>query len=300
MRIAVTGVSGQVGWELERALQPYGDVLGLDRNTLDLSRPETVRRVIGEIRPDVILNPAAYTAVDRAEQEPDLARRVNQDSVAELAHAAHACGALLLHYSTDYVFRGDGDHPQTETHATDPQGVYGLTKLGGELALRDSKAAWLCFRTSWVYASRGKNFVRTILRLAREREQLRVVADQVGAPTGCRLIADASVATLRQVLLEREQGRFDSGVVHLAAGGETSWHGFAEAIVAGAAKLGMPGIAATSVIPITTAEYPTPARRPANSRLDCSLIRSRYGLALPPWQDGLRLCLMELAAHEWK
>jgi dTDP-4-dehydrorhamnose reductase len=300
MRIAITGVSGQVGWELQRALQPHGEVVSLDRNALDLSRPETVRRVIGEIMPDVILNPAAYTAVDRAEQEPDLARRVNQDSVAELADAAHSCSALLLHYSTDYVFRGDGDRPLSEADTTDPQGVYGRTKLGGELALRGSKAAWLCFRTSWVYASRGKNFLRTILRLAREREQLRVVADQVGAPTCCRLIADASVAVLRQALRDREQGRFDSQILHLAAAGETSWHGFAEAIVAGAAELGMPSMAAASVIPITTAEYPTPARRPANSRLDCSLIRSRYGLALPLWRDGLQLCLMELAAHEWK
>lgn len=299
-RIAVTGVTGQVGWELQRALQPLGLIVALDRNLLDLARPETVRRVIQEIKPDVIFNPGAYTAVDKAEQESDLARRINQDSVAELASAAQACGALLVHYSTDYVFRGDGDRPHSELHAADPQGVYGRTKLGGELALRASKAAWLCFRTSWVYAARGKNFVRTILRLARERDELRVVADQVGAPTSSRLIADASVAVLLAALSERKEDRFESSVMHLAAAGETSWHRFAEAIVVGAQALGMTGIVARSVIPISTADYPTPARRPANSRLDCSLIRDRYGLVLPAWQDGLRLTLMELAAHEWK
>lgn len=300
MRIAVTGVTGQVGWELQRALQPLGEILAFDRNLLDLARPETVRPAIAQARPDVIFNPAAYTAVDTAEREPDLARRVNQDSVAELADAAHDCGALLLHYSTDYVFRGDGSHAHTEAHRTDPQSVYGRTKLGGELALRSSRADWLCFRTSWVYASRGRNFVRTILRLARERAQLQVVADQIGAPTGGRLIADASVAVLRQALLDRAAGQFESGLLHLAASGQTSWHGFAEAILAGAAALGMPGITATSIVPITSAEYPTPSSRPANSRLDCGLIQSRYGVALPCWREGLRLCLMELAAHEWR
>lgn len=300
MRIVVTGVTGQVGWELQRALQPMGMVVALDRSLLDLTRPETIRRVILEAKPDVIFNPAAYTAVDTAEKEQGLARRVNEDSVAELAHAAHESGALLLHYSTDYVFRGDGAQPHQETHPTDPQSVYGRTKLGGELALRSSRADWLCFRTSWVYASRGRNFVRTILRLAREREQLRVVADQVGAPTGGRLIADASVAVLRQALLDRAAGRFESGILHMAASGYTSWHGFAEAILAGAAQLGMPGITAARIVPITTAEYPTTAVRPSNSRLDCRLIQKRYSLALPHWQEGLQLCLMELAAHEWR
>lgn len=299
MRIAVTGVSGQVGWELQRALQPYGEVIAVDRREVDLTRPERVRQSLSALRPDVIFNPAAYTAVDKAEQEPELALCVNRDSVLELALGARDCGALIIHYSTDYVYRGDGSRPHVESDLTDPQSVYGRTKLGGETALRESDADWLCLRTSWVYASRGKNFLKTILRLAREREELRVVADQVGAPTSARLIADASVCVMTRVLQQRREGRFASGVLHLAAGGEVSWHGFATAIVAEATALGMPGVVTRSIVPISTSEYSTLAARPANSRLDCTRIAQHFGLKLPDWRIGMKLCLLELAAHQW-
>jgi dTDP-4-dehydrorhamnose reductase len=275
-------------------------VIGLDRDALDLARPEGVRREVASLRPDVIFSPAAYTAVDKAEQDQEQARLINQDAVLELALAARDCRALIIHYSTDYVFAGDGKLAYVENDPVGPKSVYGRTKLGGEDALRKSGADWLCLRTSWVYAARGKNFLRTILRLAREREELRVVSDQIGAPTSARLIADASVLVMIRALQERRDGRFSSEVLHLAASGEVSWHGFASAIVEEAAALRMNGLVVKSVTPIPTSDYPTPATRPANSRLDCARIARRFGLVLPDWRIGMRLCLYDLAAHEWK
>lgn len=300
MKIAVTGVTGQVGWELVRCLQPFGKVVPLDRQNFDLGRPETLAATLKHIRPDVIFNPAAYTAVDRAESEAELAVRINAESVGVIAAEARSLGALLVHYSTDYVFSGEGDQPYRPTDPVGPRSVYGSSKLAGEEAVRASGADWLCLRTSWVYASRGKNFVRTMLRLACDREELRVVADQVGAPTWCRLIADASVLAMISALHERREGRFVSEMLHLSAAGAVTWHGFAEAIIDGARHRGMLGLRASRVVPIATSEYPTPARRPANSRLDCRDFERRFQTVLPAWEAGLSLCLDELQAREWK
>ncbi|MCA3214194.1 MAG: dTDP-4-dehydrorhamnose reductase [Burkholderiales bacterium] len=300
MRFVVTGVTGQVGWELQRSLQSYGDVVALDRSTLDLSEPEQLSATLRHVEPDVIFNPAAFTAVDLAESRPEVARRVNQDAVGAIAREAAALGALLIHYSTDYVFSGLSEHPYVESDLPDPRSEYGRTKLGGERALAQSQADWLCLRTSWVYGSRGKNFLQTVLRLARERDELRVVADQIGAPTWCRYIADASVRVMVTALEERRQGRFSSEILHLAAAGETSWHEFAEEILRQASALGIKGIRAERVAAISSAQYPTPALRPANSRLNCARIRRRFGVVQPRWQSGVSLCLSDIAVSASK
>ncbi|MBZ0144130.1 MAG: dTDP-4-dehydrorhamnose reductase, partial [Rhodocyclaceae bacterium] len=232
---------------------------------------------------------AAYTAVDKAESEPEQANAVNAAAPALLAQEAARRGALLIHYSTDYVYDGAKAAPYVETDPTNPLGAYGRSKLAGEAGIRAAGADHLIFRTSWVYAARGANFLRTILRLAAEREELRIVADQIGAPTWARLIAEATAHALRQAMQERSGGTFDSGVFHLAAAGETSWHGFASAIVAGRS-----GLRVKAVTPITTADYPLPAPRPANSRLDTGAFRARFGLVLPDWRDCLQLCLEEI------
>jgi dTDP-4-dehydrorhamnose reductase len=298
MRIAVTGVTGQVGWELQRALQPYGDVVALDRSAFDLKKPEELSATLRRVKPDVIFNPAAFTAVDLAESQPEAARRINQDAVGVIAHEAAALGALLIHYSTDYVFSGTGHRPYVESDSVAPRCEYGRSKLGGERALAQSRADWLCLRTSWVYGSRGDNFVRTVIRLARERDELRVVSDQVGAPTWCRYIADASVRVMVAAFEERRQGRFSPAILHLAAAGEISWHGFAEEILRQAKALGIKGIRAERVAAISSAEYLTAAARPANSRLDCARIGQRFGVVQPQWQSGVSLCLSEIAACE--
>ena len=289
MNILLTGKNGQVGWELQRTLQPVGKVTACDHAVLDLVDAAAVRRKLDEVRPDVIVNAAAYTAVDKAEGEPQVADAVNAAAPALLAQEAALRGALLIHYSTDYVFDGAKAAPYIESDPTAPLGAYGRSKLAGEEAIRAAGCDHLVFRTSWVYSSRGSNFLRTILRLAAEREELRVVVDQVGAPTWSRLIAEATAHALRQAMQERSGGKFESGVFHLAAAGETSWHGFAAAIVANRR-----GLRVKTVTPITTAEYPLPAPRPANSRLDTCALHARFGLALPDWRDCLRLCLEEL------
>jgi dTDP-4-dehydrorhamnose reductase len=289
VNILLTGRNGQVGWELQRTLQPVGKVTACDHAGLDLADAAAVRRKLDEVRPDAIVNAAAYTAVDKAESEPEQANAVNAAAPALLAQEAARRGALLIHYSTDYVFDGAKAAPYVETDPTGPLGAYGRSKLAGEAGIRASGCDHLIFRTSWVYAARGANFLRTILRLAAEREELRVVNDQVGAPTWARLIAEATALALRQALAERRHGRFESGLFHLACAGETSWHGFASAIVAGRS-----GLSVKTVTPIVTADYPTPARRPANSRLDTGAFRARFGLALPDWRDCLQLCLEEL------
>jgi len=287
--ILLTGKNGQVGWELARTLLPLGRVAAFDHAGLDLADAGALRRTLDEVRPDVIVNPAAFTAVDKAESEPEQANAVNAAAPALLAQEAARRGALLIHYSTDYVYDGAKAAPYVETDPTGPLGAYGRSKLAGEVGVQVSGADHLIFRTSWVYAARGANFLRTILRLAAEREELRIVADQVGAPTWARLLAEATALALRQALAERRHGRFGSGLFHLACAGETSWHGFASAIVAGRG-----GLRVKVVTPIATAEYPTPAKRPANSRLDTTAFRARFGLALPDWRDCLQLCLEEL------
>jgi dTDP-4-dehydrorhamnose reductase len=295
-RIVVTGATGQVGWELARCLLPLGEVLTPTRRDFDLADTARLREYLRAMQPDVIVNPAAYTAVDQAEREPDLAMAVNGLAPAVMAEEAQRLGAILVHYSTDYVFDGAGSGAYVESDPTAPQGAYGRTKLAGEQAVCESGADHLVFRTSWVYASRGKNFLRTILRLAAEREELRIVADQVGAPTWARLIAEATMLALRQAMGERAEGRFASGLYHLTAQGATSWHGFASRIVDMATR--MPGakpVRVQRIEPITTAEYPLPARRPANSCMSCEAFMHRFGLDLPDWERCLLLAMEEVA-----
>lgn len=293
-RILVTGARGQVGWELLRACQPLGEVIGLDREGLDLTRPDHIRRVINDWRPDAILNSAAYTAVDQAEREEAQAQAINADAVAVLAERAQAVGALLVHYSTDYVFDGRKADAYVPSDPTCPINAYGRSKLAGEQALAASNADWLCLRTSWVYAARGRNFMRTILKLARERTELRIVSDQIGAPTPARLIADATAHALRQSLAARREGRFERECLHLTAAGETSWHGFASYLIERARANGGGPLAVEALHAIPSSDYPVPAARPANSRLDCSRFEARFDLRLPDWRTGASLCLSEL------
>lgn len=293
MRIVLTGAHGQVGWELASALSGSGTLIPCDRSRLDLSAPQHIARCIDELRPDVIINAAAYTAVDKAESEKALATAVNAAAPAALADAARRHSALLIHYSTDYVFDGRKPAPYVEADETCPLNVYGRSKREGEIAIRDSAADHLIFRTSWVFSARGSNFLKTMLRLAAEREHLRVVSDQIGAPTAARLLATCTARALSQAILERREGRFRSGLYHLSASGHTSWHGFASAIIAGARSRGL-RLKCREIEAITTAEYPLPAARPANSRLDCSRFARHFGLPLPDWREGMALCLDEV------
>ena len=295
-RIVLLGATGQVGWELSRSLQPLGEVRVLGRDQVDFTHPAGLAARVAREAPDVIVNAAAYTAVDQAEKEASIALQVNGESPGALARAARESGALLIHYSTDYVFAGTGTRAWQNTDPVDPQNVYGQSKLAGERAIAEAGGDWLVFRTSWVYAARGKNFVRTMLKLGAERETLRVVADQIGAPTSARLIADATAQALTVAMAERHSGRFKSEVHHLCASGSTSWHGFAQRLferwraVAPHAPLALRTLEA-----IPSSDYPTPARRPLNSRLDCAPFEDRFGLALPAWQQGLEAVLQELA-----
>jgi dTDP-4-dehydrorhamnose reductase len=281
LRILLTGRNGQVGWELERTLGPLGEVIAFDHAGLDLARPDAIVSCVREVKPDVIVNAAAYTAVDKAESEPDLAMAINGIAPGILAEEAKRIGALLVHYSTDYVFDGEKDGPYVETDAPNPLSVYGASKLAGERAIAASGADHLIFRTSWVYANRGKNFLLTILRLAKEKPELRVVADQFGAPTWARDIATATAL----VLARRPAGaEIWSGIYHLTAAGRTTWHGFAQKIVE------LAGLS-TPVAAIPVSEYPTPARRPRNSVLDHSKAESSFGLKLPSWDAAASRCL---------
>lgn len=284
--ILLTGVSGQVGWELRRTLAPLGRVVGLDSRALDLADETAIRRKVAEVRPRIIVNPAAYTAVDKAESEPERARLINAYAPGVLAAAARDCAAILVHYSTDYVFDGAKDAAYLEDDATRPLNVYGATKLAGEEAIRAAGVRHLILRTSWVYGARGGNFLLTMQRLMRERAELNIVADQIGAPTWSRLIAEATAQILAQCLSPaRGADRPEPwGTYHLTCAGETSWYGFAAAI----AELGGH---ATRLKPIPTADYPTPARRPANSRLDNGRLARVFGLRLPHWREALELCL---------
>ena len=254
--------------------------------TADFGRPDSLPALVERIAPDIVVNAAAHTAVDRAEQEPDLSFRINAEAPGVLAHACKQQDALLVHYSTDYVFDGRGTRPYRETDATAPNGVYGASKRAGEQAVQASGCRHLIFRTAWVYAAHSNNFLRTMLRVGAERDELRVVADQVGTPTPAALIAD----TTAQVLQQMPQ---TSGLWHLTASGQTSWHGFAEAIFAGAVARGLLAHA-PRVTAITTADYPTPAARPAYSVLDCSALQRDFGIVLPDWREGLDRVLDEL------
>lgn len=284
-RILLTGINGQVGHELQRMLQPLGEIVALDRTTLDLSDPAAIRAMVREVRPAIIVNPAAYTAVDKAESETELATAINAIAPGILAEEAQRLDALLVHYSTDYVYDGAKSTPYVEVDPTGPLGAYGRTKLAGEEAIRAAACRHLIFRTCWVYGLRGHNFLRTMLRLAAERDELRVVADQFGTPTWSRMIAATTA-----LALARYTGQ--QGTYHLAAAGETSWHGFASAIVSLATETGT--LSKTPPVRrITSADFPTPAQRPANSRLDCSRLADDFNLRLPDWEKQLRLCLDE-------
>ncbi len=296
MRIVLTGANGQVGWELTAALSATATLIACDRHRLDLTDPEHITRTIDDLQPDVIINAAAYTAVDKAESEEALAIAINASAPAALAQAARRRNALLIHYSTDYVFDGRKPTPYVETDETNPLNVYGRSKREGEIAIRDSGADYLIFRTSWVYSARGNNFLKTMLRLAAEREQLRVVSDQTGAPTAARLLAACTSRALMQAVRERHEGRFRSGLYHLSASGHTSWHGFASAIIAGARSRGL-RLKCREIDAIATADYPLPAARPANSRLDCSRFSRRFDQSLPDWTQDMALCLDEVLSR---
>jgi len=297
-RILLLGRHGQVGTELAKVLKTLGDVTALGREQADFSQPASLRNVVLVHRPDIIVNAAAYTAVDRAESEPALAQAVNTDSPGVLAQAARDIDALLVHYSTDYVFNGLKQGPYVEDDATDPQGVYGRSKRDGETAVLASGARHLILRTSWVYAAHGHNFVRTMLRLARERETLRVVADQIGAPTGAATIADITVQCLARLADGTVDAAAVSGTYHLTASGATSWHGLATAVVEQArATLAADALAMRDIQAITTAEYPLPAPRPANSRMCCDKLQERFGVTLPAWQNEVARVVQQLLAE---
>jgi len=292
-RLLILGKNGQLGWELQRAAAPLGEVTAWDRGSADLSRPETLAARIEALRPDIILNAAAYTAVDKAEAEPELARRINSEAPAVLAEVAGKIDARLIHYSTDYVFSGEQTSPYRETDPTGPNSVYGSSKLTGEQAVLAAGANHFVFRTCWVYGRHGGNFLKTILRLAKERKELRVVADQVGAPTPAALIADVSAQVVARCL--HQGSAIKGGLYHLSAAGQTSWHGFASAIVEQAIAAGIPlALATNNIAAITTAEYPLPAKRPANSRLDCSRLENDFQLTLPDWRLPLTNILSDI------
>ena len=289
MKILLLGGTGQVGTELRRSLASVGEVITTTRNgelpdgapavALDLSDLDGIAPLLARIAPDMVVNATAYTAVDRAEDEAELAHRINAEAPQRLAIACEARGIALVHYSTDYVFDGSGSRPYREDDPTSPLGVYGASKLAGEDAIRASGARHLILRTAWVYATHGHNFLRTMLRVGAERDELRVVADQVGSPTPAWLIADVTATIVHK-------GIGQSGIRNLVSAGQTSWHGFAEAIFDRAFAMGLIE-RQPRVLPITTAEYPTPARRPAYSVLDISLLQREYAVTLPDWQQAL-------------
>ncbi|ARV20378.1 dTDP-4-dehydrorhamnose reductase [Curvibacter sp. AEP1-3] len=299
MKILLLGRGGQVGWELQRSLSVLGEVVALDFDASqnpqglcgDFTDIEGLERTVEAVQPDVIVNAAANTAVDKAESEPELARTINALAPAALARAAIKTGAWLIHYSTDYVFDGSGSAPRKETDATGPLSVYGQTKLEGEQAVATCPKH-LILRTSWVYATRGGNFVKTMLRLASERDALTVINDQFGAPTSAELLADVTAHALRSLQATPEL----AGLYHCVASGETTWHGYAQFVLAQAAMLGLPLKAtADKVAPTATSSYPTPAKRPLNSRLDTTKLQAAFGLKLPHWQHGVKRMLIEIA-----
>ncbi len=294
MKILLLGKDGRIGWELQRSLASIGTLIAPDRqdaeHPLDLSRPDQLARSVRAMQPDIIVNAAAYTAVDRAEAEPALAMRVNAEAPAVLAAQAAALGAWLVHYSTDYVFDGSGTEPRDEEAATAPLNAYGRSKLEGELRIRASACRHLILRTGWIHADRGSNFARTMIGLAAERDRLQVVDDQIGAPTGADLSADIRAHLLRGVCADAQLG----GTYHAVAAGETSWHGYACKVIDWARTNGLPmRVSPNAIEAVPSAMFPAPARRPANSRLSTRKLRERFGLALPTWQCGVERMLAE-------
>jgi len=293
-RILLMGRNGQVGWELQRTLTTLGEVIALDRHDMDLADPDSIRRAVREHKPNLIVNAAAYTAVDKAEEEPDIAMAINGIAPGILAEEAKRLGAAVIHYSTDYVFDGSKNTPYTEEDAPNPLNVYGKTKLAGEQAIQAVGTPHLIFRTSWVYGARGKNFLLTVLRLARERNDLKIVDDQVGAPTWSRMIAEATAQIFVQFysrLTFHPSLLTDiGGIYHMTAGGQTSWFGFAEAILNHVSGSVAP---VPHLTPIVTEEYPTPAKRPRNSVMSNVKLNHQFDVKMPSWEMGLRLCTEE-------
>ncbi|MCT8179350.1 dTDP-4-dehydrorhamnose reductase [Variovorax sp. CY25R-8] len=295
MKLLLLGKGGQVGWELQRSLAPLGELVALDFDSTDFhadfSRPEQLADTVRQVRPDVVVNAAAHTAVDKAESEPEFARKLNATSPGVVAQAAQELGALMVHYSTDYVFDGSGTAPWKETDATGPLSVYGRTKLEGEQLVARHCAKHLIFRTSWVYAARGGNFAKTMLRLARERDKLTVIDDQFGAPTGAELLADITAHAIRATLQDPSK----AGLYHAIAGGETTWYGYARYVLELAQQAGVELKAGPQQVEaVPTSAFPTPATRPHNSRLDTSKLQAAFGLVLPPWQNGVARMLREI------
>ncbi len=293
MKILLFGKNGQVGWELQRSLAPLGELVALDAGSKemcgDFTDSDGLIQTIRSVAPDVIVNAAAHTAVDKAESEPELARVINALAPGVLAQEAKRGNAWLIHYSTDYVFDGSGDIPWRETDATAPLSVYGKTKLEGEQLIQQSACRHLIFRTSWVYGTRGGNFAKTMLRLAQERDSLTVIDDQIGAPTGAELLADVTAHAIRAARPQL------SGLYHLVAAGETSWHGYASFVIDFARRTGMPlKVASDAIQPVPTSAFPTAAKRPFNSRLDATKLQSTFGLTLPIWQNGVARMLAEI------
>jgi dTDP-4-dehydrorhamnose reductase len=300
MTILLLGKDGQVGWQLQRSLAPHGNVVACGRAECDLADLDQLRAVVRQVNPVVIVNASAYTAVDRAESEPELAHRINAEAPGLLAEEAARSGALLLHYSTDYVFDGNKATPYLENDATAPQGIYGRTKLAGEEAIRTVNCRSVIFRTSWVFGARGGNFVKTMLRLAREKDTLNVVNDQIGSPTPAALIATVSGVALAMLRQGRVMAPDEHRLYHLAAANPLSWHAFAQSIIQRAAA--MPGfdfrLNAEAIRAIPSSEYPTPAKRPMNSRLDCSRLETDFGLVMPDWQPYLARMLQLLSLKQ--
>jgi dTDP-4-dehydrorhamnose reductase len=295
MKILLLGKNGQVGWELQRSLAPLGELIALDSSSGplcgDLGDLGGLARTIRDVAPEVIVNAAAYTAVDKAESEPQGARTINALAPGVLAQEAEQTGAWLVHYSTDYVFDGSGDTPWLETDATAPLSVYGATKLEGERLIQQSGCRHLIFRTSWVYSARGGNFAKTMLRLARERDSLNVIDDQIGAPTGADLLADITAHAIRTAL----QQATVSGLYHLVAKGETSWHGYASFLIEFARSAGVElKVAPEAIMPVPTSAFPTPAKRPHNSRMDTAKLQGVFDLHPPEWQIGVERMLSEV------
>ena len=292
MNILLFGKNGQVGWELQRALAPLGNLIVVDRNSRDycgdFENPEGVAETVRKIKPAVIVNATAYTAVDKAESEQDKARLVNSTSIKALADAAEEIGAWFIHYSTDYVFDGSGDQPWREDDATAPLNTYGQTKLEGEQAIVRTMTKYLIFRTSWVYAAKGNNFAKTMLKLAKDRESLSVINDQFGAPTGAELIADCTAHAIRVALHKQSV----AGIYHLIASGETTWHAYASKVIEFAKTQGVE-LQVQAIHAVPTSAFPTPAKRPANSRLNTEKFQQAFGLNLPDWTVGVERMLLE-------
>ena len=289
MKILVTGKNGQVGFELQRALAPLGEVIAVDQADCDLSSPEAIRQLVRRIQPQVIVNPAAYTAVDKAEDDAERCRLINEIGTENVARACRKVGAKMIYISTDYVFPGDGEKPWRETDLTAPLNVYGETKLEGEKALQAYCPKHLIFRTSWVYAGKGNNFAKTMLRLAKERQELSVINDQVGAPTGAELLADCTAHAIRVAMIKPEV----AGLYHLVASNTTTWYDYAALVFDEAKKAGVE-LAIEKLNAVPTSAYPTPARRPNNSRLNTEKFQANFGLVLPSWDIGVKRMLAEL------